>query len=132
MSNRKRKSPDYSKYQREGFVPEQDGGWAVRLLEVIDGFVCHEIKKRPDLSDDQWVEVIHRNGERSVGPAETFAWGIYACAQDIRFEYGMPGHRSQAHDILDLEITHYRTIQTPPANWVQGQPWPFEEDKVAA
>jgi hypothetical protein len=36
------------------------------------------------------------------------------------------------HEILDLEITHYRTVQTPPEGWTQGQPWPFENERIAA
>lgn len=130
---KKPKKIDYSKYQRDGFVPEQDGHFTVNYLPIIKGFVCHDVKKRPTLSGDQWVEVIHRNGERSRGPVETFAWGIHPCHPNDREDYHHIGHRKPVHEILDLEITHYRTTATPPDNWLQGDPWPFfEDERVAA
>lgn len=131
---RQRKTIDYSKHVLAGHVPEQDGHFTVTFLPVIEGFTCHDVKKRPALKDAQWVEVIHRNGERSRGPVETYAWGIHPCHPNDREDYKQPGHRGKpVHEILDLEITHYRTIQTPPDWWQQGMAWPFPEDeKVAA
>lgn len=129
----KRKSVNYSKYKLDGHMPERDGHFTVTFLPIIPGFICHDIKKRPNLTPDQWVEVIHRNGERSRGPVETYAWGIHPCHPNDREDYHHAGHRKPVHEILDLEVTHYRTLQTPPADWSQGDPWPFDEDdRIAA
>jgi hypothetical protein len=125
------KSSKYAKYDdRPGFVPEEDGHFTVTYLPIIQGFITHSVKRKPDLSDDQWVEVIHRNGDRSKGPVETFAWKNYDCHPNVRMDYILRGvHRDkrelEAYAIIDHEITHYRLLNSPPDNWVQGMPdWP--------
>lgn len=130
-------SKSYAKFKKEGHVPEQDGHFTVTFLPLIEGFECHDVKKRPALADDQWVEVIHRNGDRSRGPVETYAWGLYRCHPNDRedyhqFSHSKRGARKAAFDFLDLEITHYRATQTPPESWLQGEVWPFEELAAAA
>jgi hypothetical protein len=131
----KRKTIDYSQHQLAGHVPEQDGHFTVTFLPLIRGFTCHDVKKRPNLDKDQWVEVIHRNGERSRGPVETFAWGIHKCRPNERMDYILRKTirvSRPVFEIIDLEITHYRTTPTPPERWVQGDPWPFEDEQVVA
>lgn len=133
-----KKSKSYAKHDnRPGFVPEQDHHFTVNYLPIIEGFTAHAEKRRPDLRADQWVEVIHRNGERSRGPVETFAWDIYKCHPNDRedyyqFKHLRIGSRKNAFDFIDLEVTHFRTTETPSAEWLQGDPWPFEELERAA
>jgi len=132
----KRKTINYSKHRLAGHLPEQDGHFTVTFLPIIEGFSCHDIKKTPALSPEQWVEVIHRNGERSRGPVETFAWAIHPCHPSDRQDYHLRkviGSKAKpVFEILDLEITHYRATPTPPENWVQGDEWPFSEDERRA
>lgn len=131
----------YDKMDREhaepGTVIERDGHFTVNYLPIIDGFVTHARKETPKLAPSQWVEVIRRDGTRERAPVETIAWGLYNCPADIRMDYmlrhTMGSSRGRdAYDFIDFEVTHYRTIQTPPDDWVQGMDWPFEDAPEAA
>jgi hypothetical protein len=120
----------YDTFEKPGFVVERDSHFCVNYIPVIDGFTAHAVKEMPKLDPSQWVEVIHRNGSRSKGPVETFAWKNYACHPNVRQDYILRGvHRDtrqiEAYDIIDLEITHYRLLTTPPEWWQQDMPdWP--------
>lgn len=127
-------SKKYAKYDTEpGLVPEQDGHFCVNYLPIKEGWETHVVKAPPKLDKDQWVEVIHRNGETDRGPVDCFAWRLFKCRANVRQEYfewrewgrDVAGHDPK-YDHLDMEITHYRAIPTPPDWWVQGMAWPFK------
>lgn len=138
MTKRKTKtktSQSYAKHDtRSGFVPEQDGHFTVNYLPIVEGWTAHAVKQPPKLSPEQWVEVIHRNGETHRGPVETFAWRLFRAHWDDREDYRRLRYwgwdhieHKPAFDHIGMEITHYRTIPTPPDDWVQGMPWPFND-----
>lgn len=117
----------YAKHQKEGHVPEEDGHFTVNFLPIIKGFICHAVKKTPAINPRQWVEVIHRNGERDYGPAECFAWGLMKCHPNDREDYhqfAAHGQRKPIFAYLDLEITHYRLVSEPDASWHAGLAFP--------
>lgn len=119
----------YDKFRKEGFAVEEDGHFTVNYLPIIEGFTAHAVKKFPSIDRSQWVEVIHRNGERDFGPAECFSWGLMKCHPNDREEYHLfatmkHGTRKWAYDFIDLEITHYRLVNEPPASWIAGMPFP--------
>lgn len=122
----------YAKFQKEGFVAEEDNHFTVNYLQIIEGFTCHAVKKAPAIAGSQWVEVIHRNGERDYGPAECFAWGLMHCHPNDREDYHQfAGRMSKPiFEYIELEITHYRLVSEQEASWHAGLP--FTAKAVAA
>lgn len=99
-----------------GHVAEEDGHFLVNQIKVIDGFNALGVKKMP-VAPSQWVEVIHRNGDRDIGPAECFAWGLASVHANDRADYHLTrkpnGKHGRAFELLDIEIIHWREISEP-------------------